>query len=71
MIYLDTDFVINYLLVQNKESNRIAEKRFEILKEKNQIFISLLTLQEVSFVLGKLSAYFGDTDPSIRFKLTP
>ena len=54
MIYLDSDFLIHYLVVQNKESNRISVKRFEKLKDNDQAFISLLTLQEVSFVLGKL-----------------
>ncbi len=54
MIYLDSGFVINFLIVQYKESNRIALKRFEILKNERKAFISLHTLQEVVFVLGKL-----------------
>jgi predicted nucleic acid-binding protein len=51
MIYLDTDFIINYLVVQNKDSSRIAKKRFEAILDQRKIFISLLTLQEISFVL--------------------
>ena len=54
MIYLDSDFLVNYFVVQNKDSNRIAIKKFEKLYETNQAFISLLALQEVSFVLSKL-----------------
>ncbi len=54
MTYLDSDFLVNYFVVQNKDSNRIAVKKFEKLKETNQAFISLLALQEVSFVLSKL-----------------
>jgi predicted nucleic acid-binding protein len=54
MIYLDTDFIINYLVVQNKDSSRIAKKRFEAILDQRKIFISLLTLQEISFVLAKL-----------------
>ena len=67
MIYLDSDFLIHYLVVQNKESNRISVKRFEKLKDNNQAFISLLTLQEVSFVLGKLG--MGNTQ--IEENLSP
>jgi predicted nucleic acid-binding protein len=54
MIYFDTDFIINYLIVQNKESNRVAKKKFEAILDQRLIFISLLTLQEISFVLAKL-----------------
>lgn len=54
MTYLDTDFIVNYLVTQNRDSNRIAIKRFEALTDKNKAFISLLTLQEVSFVFAKL-----------------
>lgn len=54
MTYLDTDFIVNYLIIQNRDSNRIAIKRFGALKDKNKAFISLLTLQEVSFVFAKL-----------------
>ncbi len=54
MIYLDSGFVNNFLIVQYKESNRIALKRFEILKNERKAFISLHSLQEVAFVLGKL-----------------
>ncbi len=54
MTYLDTDFIVNYLITQNRDSNRIAIKRFEALKDKNKAFISLLALQEVSFVFAKL-----------------
>lgn len=54
MIYLDTDFIINYLIVQNKDFNRIAKKKFEAISDQRKIFISLLTLQEISFVLAKL-----------------
>jgi predicted nucleic acid-binding protein len=54
MIYLDTDFVINYLIVQDKVSHKNAFKKFELLKNQSQIFISLLTLQETAFVLNKL-----------------
>jgi predicted nucleic acid-binding protein len=54
MIYLDTDFIINYLILQNRDANRIAKKKFEALLDQKNIFVSLLTLQEVAFVLGKL-----------------
>lgn len=54
MIYVDTDFIINFLIIQNKEANRIAKKKFEVLIDQRKIFISLLTLQEIAFVLAKI-----------------
>lgn len=55
MIYLDTDFLVHYLVIQDKEIHRIVNKKMKPLLEKEQAFISLLTLQEISFVLSKLN----------------
>jgi predicted nucleic acid-binding protein len=54
MIYLDTDYLIHYLVIQDKEIHRVVHKKLKTLFEANSVFISLLTLQEVSFVLSKL-----------------
>ncbi len=55
MIYLDSDFIVNCLIIQNKERHRIARKKYDSLIQKDELFISLLTLQEVSFVLSKIA----------------
>lgn len=54
MIYLDTDLLIHFLVVQNKEKHRFATKIVRKLIEKDELFISLLSLQEIAFVLNKL-----------------
>jgi len=54
MIYLDTDFLIHFLVNQDKETHRFVTKRLKSLMEKGLCFISLLTLQEAVFVLAKL-----------------
>jgi predicted nucleic acid-binding protein len=54
MIYLDADFLIHFLINQDKEKHRFVTKRFKTLIENQTCFISLLTLQEITFVLSKL-----------------
>lgn len=55
MIYLDTDFLIHYLVIQDKEIHRIVNKKIKPWLESEKVFISLLTMQETSFVLSKLN----------------
>lgn len=54
MIYLDTDFVIHYLVNQDKDTHSFVTKRLKRLLENDKAVISILTLQEVAFVLSKL-----------------
>ena len=55
MIYLDTDFLIHYLVIQDKENHRVVNKKIKHWLEEEKVFISLLCLQETSFVLSKLN----------------
>lgn len=55
MIYLDTDFLIHYLAIQDKEKNRLVNKKMKPWLVGDKVFISLLTMQETSFVLSKLN----------------
>ncbi|MCP9768989.1 type II toxin-antitoxin system VapC family toxin [Lacihabitans sp. LS3-19] len=55
MIYLDTDFLIHYLVIQDKEIHRIVNKKIKPWLESEKVFISLLTMQETSFVLSRLN----------------
>lgn len=54
MIYFDTDVIVNYLINQDGEKQDLAVKAFETASTKEECFISLLTLQELTFVLAKL-----------------
>ena len=54
MIYFDTDYLIHYLVVQDKEIHRNVTRKIENLIGNGQFYISLLNLQEISFVLSKL-----------------
>lgn len=54
MIYLDTDFLINYLIEQDPDKSKIAIQKFEQAFKNESVFCSLLCLQETAFVLAKL-----------------
>ncbi|MFN3851591.1 MAG: type II toxin-antitoxin system VapC family toxin [Spirosomataceae bacterium] len=54
MIYFDTDFWIHYFIIQDRKKHLLTKRIFEKVKLKNQVFISLLNLQELAFVLAKL-----------------
>jgi predicted nucleic acid-binding protein len=54
MIYFDTDVLIHHLVYQEKEKHKIATKIFTKSLEKNTAIVSLLSLQEIAFVLSKL-----------------
>lgn len=54
MIYFDSDVLINYLVIQDKDKYATAKELYEKATREGQFFISLLSLQETSFVLAKL-----------------
>ena len=54
MIYFDTDFLVHYFVVQDRKTHLNVKKMFEKADFNENVFISLLNLQEVSFVLAKL-----------------
>jgi predicted nucleic acid-binding protein len=54
MIYFDSDVLINYLIVQDEAKHELATKLYQQAAKNQAFFISLLSLQEVSFVLSKL-----------------
>lgn len=54
MIYFDSDVLIHYLVVQDPQKHALATQLYEKAAKENRFFISLLSLQEVAFVLAKL-----------------
>ncbi|MCE7063667.1 type II toxin-antitoxin system VapC family toxin [Dyadobacter sp. CY326] len=54
MIYFDSDVLINYLVVQDLAKHELATSLYQKASRDQRFFISLLSLQEVSFVLAKL-----------------
>lgn len=54
MIYFDSDFLINYYVIQDRKRHQLAVKIFDKANQNGEVFLSLLNLQEVAFVLAKL-----------------
>lgn len=54
MIYFDTDVLIHLLLPQDLVKHEDVKRLYWDSTEKNELFISLLCLQETGFVLQKL-----------------
>lgn len=55
MTYFDTDYLIHYLIIQDKELHRLVTKKVEKFIAKGQFYVSPLNLQEIGFVLAKLN----------------
>ena len=54
MIYFDSDFLINYYVIQDRKRHQLAVKIFDKANQNGEGFLSLLNLQEIAFVLSKL-----------------
>jgi predicted nucleic acid-binding protein len=54
MIYFDSDVLINYLIVQDDAKHKLATQLYQQATQNQSFFISLLSLQEISFVLARL-----------------
>lgn len=54
MIYFDSDFLIHYFVIQDRKKHLLVKKIFAKADAKKKVFISLLNLQEMTFVLSKL-----------------
>ena len=55
MIYIDTDVLVNAYVVQDVEKNRQANQLIRQANDNDIAVISTLTVQELVFVLAKLS----------------
>lgn len=54
MVYFDSDILIHYLVIQDDNKHATATRLYEEATRDAQFFVSLLSLQETSFVLSKL-----------------
>jgi predicted nucleic acid-binding protein len=55
MIYFDTDVLINSLIIQQSQKHQEANDLIESSLREKVFTISLLNLQEISYVLSKLN----------------
>lgn len=54
MIYFDTDVLVNFVIRQDDQKHKEAQKTIFEAISKGEFCISLLTLQEFLYVLGRL-----------------
>ena len=54
MLYFDTDVIVHYIILQDKNKQTVARQLIKQAIENNVFFISTLTYQELAFVLAKL-----------------
>jgi predicted nucleic acid-binding protein len=73
MIYFDSDFLVNYFVVQDRKKSQLTEKIFDKANHNSKAFISLLNIQEIAFVLAKLRVETVETNDilSTLNKFTP
>ena len=55
MIYIDTDVLIHAYVIQDRQKNRQANEVMERVNKKDVAVISTLSVQEMLFVLARLS----------------
>lgn len=69
MIYFDSDVLINYFIIQTPEAHAKATKIFANATDQGLFFVSLLSLQEIAFVLAKLQISSDSiTKKSVHFQ---
>lgn len=54
MVYFDSDVPINYLVIQDDSRHALAREMYGQAARSGRFFISLLSLQELAFVLARL-----------------
>ena len=73
MKYIDTDILIHSIIIQDIEKHNTSKSIILKSIENDDFFISLLTLQELAFVLDKLEFEKSFIDKNIsellKFKL--
>ncbi len=67
MIYFDSDVWVHYFFFQDPAKQTLAVQKIRSAATLNQVTISLLCLQEVSFVLSKLGTPKSDVNQALTF----
>lgn len=65
MIYVDSDVLIHYFFMQDPAKQAIAIQRIQNAAALNQVTISVISLQEISFVLSRLKIPLPDINQII------
>jgi len=66
MIYFDTDVLIHLLIPQDPIKHQLAKDLYLSAVDENQFFISLLCLQETTFVLERLRQKAEDIEAMLN-----
>ena len=62
MKYFNTDVLVNFHWVQDQNKHEQANKLYREASSRSEFFLSLLCLQETSFVLHKLGEKHSDIE---------
>ena len=65
MIYFDSDVLVHYFILQDPAKQAIAIQQIQNAAAANQVAISVVSLQEISFVLSKLKVPLSDINQAI------
>lgn len=65
MTYFDSDVLVHFLFLQDPAKQAIARQQVQSAASQGQACISVLSLQEVSFVLAKLQVAKADISKSL------
>jgi predicted nucleic acid-binding protein len=67
MIYFDSDALVHYFYPQDPAKQAIVQQQILRATSQNQMAISVISLQEVSFVLNRLSVPLADINQALTF----
>ncbi len=67
MIYFDSDVLVHYFYPQDPAKQAIAQQQVLRATSQNQMAVSVISLQEVSFVLNKLNVPLADINQALAF----
>lgn len=67
MTYFDSDVLVHYFYPQDPAKQALAQRQILHATSQNQMAISVISLQEVSFVLNKLNAPLNDINQALAF----
>ena len=67
MVYVDTNVLIYITVNQGEEKREIAARLIRKLIEDNELFLSVLTIQEFIFTLAKLNIDLNQVSGDVNF----
>jgi len=65
MTYFDSDVLVHYFFPQDPAKQAIAVQQIQSAATLNQVAVSVISLQEISFVLSKLQVPLPDINQAI------